>query len=148
MGMHDAETHREPEAGALALGLRREEGLEDVIEYFRSYPAAGVAHARHDRRATALGLLHLRVNGQRPALRHRVRRVAHQIDEHLGELIAITHGVRQLGVEQAPDLDPSLEAHLEEIERALDGLVQADALAPRLSPAGEVEEVAHDPAGA
>jgi hypothetical protein len=64
------------------------------------------------------------VGDQHSAVRHRVGGIAHQVDKHLRELIAIADDGGEVRVEHSLNLDPALEAHLEEIERALYGLVQ------------------------
>src|SRR5713101_4648263 len=84
--LHDALRHPQSEPGPLP-GLRREERLEDLGEKIVRDSLAGVAHLDLDSVATEhLGFgarAGLRGNRDRAALRHRVGRVEHEVEEDL-----------------------------------------------------------------
>ena len=114
MLLHDAMHGGEAEAGALALLLRGEEGLEDALQLLGGNAAATVADAQADRGAgPGIGLLRdirradLHQPGaerQRPALGHRIagvhREIRDDLIEHGGIGLHCGERRRQLAVQR------------------------------------------------
>ena len=102
MLLHDAVRHGQAQAGAVLILLGGEEGIENARQHVLRNAASGVLHAqgRFAGRAIELGD-HL----QAAARRHRLRRVHHQHQRHLLDLIGVAIHRRQAFGEPFHQLD-------------------------------------------
>ena len=115
MLLDDGVYGREPEPGPLADALGREEGFENVGLDLGTHADPGVAYAQHrvGPRARARMRAHEDgveldvggLDGQAPALRHRVACVHRQVQDDLLDLRGIGLHATQRGVEHRDQLD-------------------------------------------
>ena len=146
MLLHDAPAEREPQPRPFALGLRREERLEDLRLDLAGNSRAGVGDGERD--AAGGGIV---PDSQAETARallaaHGVVGVGDQVDEDLVELMGIgpEHGQTLGNVDD--DLDavgPELVA--EELDRPVEHLLQHGAAALGRPLPGQRQEVADDP---
>ena len=128
---------REPQAGALADALRREERLEDPVGHSRCHPATRVLDGEDDVRAGReiaeivgedLGVAS--PDRQRAAVGHRVARVQGEVEQHLLHLAGIGLNRIQPGLEHRHQLDPLAEDTAQHLDGLGDERVQLER--PRL----------------
>ena len=135
VGADDLAGGRQPQPVADRLG--RHERRERPRRQLRVHPAAGVDHVQHHP-----PVLRLRLQGQRPALRHRVLGVEHQVQEHLLEHLLVQQHRRQVGGRIPVDLDPLRPGgRPQEVQHPGDDLAQVGRLAVQVRHAGEAQEV-------
>ena len=100
---HDAVGNRQPESGALANGLGREEGIVNARQVLGSDAVAGVGHLGHHFPAVSTSR-----NGEPAAAAHGVSGVQEEVEEHLLKLELEPDDAHRLGVEFAAHLDAAL----------------------------------------
>src|SRR2546421_5357276 len=144
----DAERNRQPQAGARASRLRREEGIENPLDQICRNPAPRIldldAHGvtaapRADGEAMVVAV----------ALFHRLVGVGDGVEEYLLELVRVRHRVRQRLVVFSAHVDaadPQLVAS--ELERIIQYLVQGGRHLLGFVLPRERQQVLHDAAGA
>src|SRR5260221_4187009 len=96
VALHDRHGRGEPESGAAARLLRREEGIEDPIQDVGAYAGAGVRYSRDAVRARLASEVHgliraigydvLEVHGERAAVGHGIARIDAEIEKDLMHL--------------------------------------------------------------
>ena len=130
----------QPEPGALARRLGREERLEDARLGLGVHPAAGVGH-----RQPRAPVLHLNAHGQPAAGGHRVARVDHEVHEHLLEppRVAVEQHRAPAGLDHQRDVlvDQPLEHRLQ----PGDELAEVEELAARRLAAAEAQQLLGQP---
>ncbi len=136
--LDDAKDRREPEAGAFALLLRGEEGLEDPCLRFAAHPDAGVAHRdSHVRAREHSGVFHLvvvihldvrRLDGQLAAIGHGVARIDREVHQKLLDLSGVGLDAPELGRRKYRQLDVCAEHASEHLVHVGDALVQVQDL--------------------
>ncbi len=131
---HDSVDGRQAEAGPLAHGFCGEERFEDVglgllvhagpgVGHFQQHEAAG----RGPRARLSGRFLHiLGLDAQRPAVRHGVARIDHQIQDDLFELPRVGFYPVQLGIQNKRELDVLLDQAAEHFVQIADGLVDIE----------------------
>ena len=139
--------NRQPQAGALAHLLGGEERLKNVRQHFRRHARAVVLHQNLNKVLLALGG-NMQASGAR-RLHQRLEGVVQQIHQHLLNLVGVTLGRGQLGMEIQAQLNAGfLQIQLAQFSHASDQFIQINSLAvPRLF-AGEGQEVADELGGA
>ena len=122
MLLDDVVGHPEPEARALAGGLRGEEGVEDARQHVGRDAGAGVEHL--DEHAVTLGASAHGQHALAGVVRHRLLGVLHEIEQHLPDLIAVgPHG--RHGVELGDRADAGVVAlRLREVQERARLLVE------------------------
>ena len=104
--------HREPEAGAAAGLLGREERLEHASQHVVRHAAAGVGHGDGHERSGDRGVVRdvpagqaraAGRDGDRPAVGHRIARVDGEIDDGLLQLAGVDPRDERIG--RLPDVD-------------------------------------------
>ena len=146
MVLHGGSTEVEAEAGALARGFGREEGLEDLLSQGAGNPRAGVRYLDEER---ARPRLEARGNGQDPRARrlaHGLVRVGDQVDDDLTELVRIGPEFGQARIQvQAHRHIIQPEGIRDQLRRLGDEAVEVARLILHRPLAGEGEEVLDDP---
>src|SRR5437899_1812212 len=121
--LDDAATERQPEPRPLARGLRREEGLEDLLPDLRGNAGPGIGHGQTNTLVLAVELAgEPDAPGRRlRLLAHRVVGIGDEIHQDLMELVGVRPQRRQPGGELAGHLD-TVRAQLvgQHLESALD----------------------------
>jgi hypothetical protein len=111
----DAVDRRQPEAGAVALGLGGEEGLEDAVDGGLVHARAGVGDTQPDVAARpqagpglgvgGVGFQVVGLDAELPAARHGVAGVDGEVHQHLLELALVGLDEPQLGVADDLEID-------------------------------------------
>src|SRR4029453_16677883 len=125
----DIVDRREADPGATPGLLGREVRLEQPRAGLVVHTAAGIAHRQHDHLPDVRGL-----DGETPALRHRVTRIDHEIHDDLTDLMRVGADAAQLPVEPRHQLDILAEQGLEDARHVPDELVQIDRRGIRRGP--------------
>ena len=131
----------EPEAGAGALGLGGEEGLENPRQVGGGDAAAVVRHRQHDRRLLGTSRLEPRHHRQPSAVRHRLAGVENQVHEHVLEELGVGEHRRQLRLEIGAHLDVAVQAG-HDLQALCDQRCQSYGHQPRLRRPRHVEQAA------
>ncbi len=124
---HDRIARREPEAGALARGLRREERVEDARLRVLGDAWAVVLDLDDHGVAVASG-----PDRDVAGAAHRVHGVVEEVRPDLVQLAAVGVDRRDVRTVVAFDLDPDLQLVAQDHEGVVDALVQVDRLDRRL----------------
>src|SRR5215471_10175696 len=122
----DAPADIQPEAGALADGLGREEGLEDPLLNIGGYPRPAVANVDDKLVTVERG-----PDGQRARSVHRRYRIVDQVGPDLVELAGEARNLRQVTTVVANDSDRIADLAAEHGQRAVQQLVDVDDLIRR-----------------
>ena len=134
--LHEAIDHAESEPGAVALRLRREERLEDLVDNVGRNSATGVGHRDHDVLArghlgVAFGVVIVEegisgLDGELALTIHRVARVDRQVEQRILDLHRVDERVPKSAGDHRLDFDALAKRAPQHVVDAADQAAEID----------------------